>query len=309
MNTPNTERWGRALALGTLLMGSLLGGVSASSPETTGQLPEILKEIKPAAGVCRSDEVLPGADGILTVPEVQPDLNCAISVSEVRTLLTQPSTALIDLRLAADYQAFHIEGALNLGFSDLHSKPYWRNKTVVLIGNGKAERELYSECAQLKRSGYKQVRVLRGGMPLWLVHNQPVMGRLPSVPQLARLPASEFWLESKNPDNLVVLSKGQGALQGDLSFSVVLPQTTGEAIKAVIKRRHKELKSAPLASVILAADPTVTDEQIQQLQSAIMPVPLLVYADTRDAFMRQLVVQKAIWLAQARGPKQPGCGL
>ena len=30
---------------------------------------------------------------------------------------------------------------------------------------------------------------------------------------------------------------------------------------------------------------------------------------TQDAFMHQFKIQKAVWLAQMRGPKQPSCGL
>lgn len=308
MNTPSARGWRRALC--ALTIAALQCDASAVAQVATGdKLPEALKEVRAATGACRRDDVLAGASGTVAVPEVEPDMGCAIPVTELQSLLVRQSTTLIDLRPSADHQMYHIESALNLNLSELLSKLYWRNKTVVLIGSGKAEREIYSVCARLKQSGYQQVRVLRGGMPLWLTHNQPVTGRAPSAQQLARLSADEFWLESQNPDSLVVLDKVQSALQGDLSFSVVLPQTTGEAIKGVLEHRRKALKSAALSSVVLAAAPAVTDEQIQKIQQAILPVPLLVYADTRDAFVRQLAVQKAIWLAQARGPKQPGCGL
>jgi rhodanese-related sulfurtransferase len=308
MKIPGTGRWQWVLRV--VAVAALQCCAGAIAQVTSGEkLPDALKEIRQAAGVCRRDDVLPVVDGALLAPELQPDLGCAISVAELQSLLRRPGAALIDLRSAGDHQVFHIEGALNLNRSDLHSKPYWRGKAVVLIADGKAERELYRECARLKQSGYKEVRVLRGGMPLWLAHSLPVTGRAPSAQQLARLSAAEFWMESQNPDNLIALGKEQNALQGDLSFSVVLPQTTGEAIKVLLERRRKELKGAPLASVVLAAAPAVTDEQIQRLQLAVMPVPLLVYAGNRDVFVRQLAVQKAIWTAQARGPKQPGCGL
>jgi hypothetical protein len=64
-----------------------------------------------------------------------------------------------------------------------------------------------------------------------------------------------------------------------------------------------------LASVTLVAVPTLTDDQIRQLQQAVAPLPLLVYAGTRDTYVRAMASQKAIWRAQERGPKRPGCGL
>lgn len=308
MNIPITAG-GRALLCAVALAAAHCGTVAVAQVASGDKLPEALKEVRPAAGVCKRDDVQSDANGTPGAPEIQPDLGCAIPVSEIQSLRARTDTALIDLRPGAEHQAFHIPSAINLSLSDLHSKPYWRGKTVVLVGNGKAERELYRACARLKQFGYKHVRVLRGGMPQWLAHNQAVTGRIPSTPQLIRLSAAEFWLENQNPDNLVVLSKEQNALQSDLAFSVTLAQTTGEAVKDVLDRRRKALKNAPVASVLLAASPSVTDEQIQQLQHAIMPVPLLVYAGTRDAFLQQRGVQKAIWLAQARGPRQPGCGL
>lgn len=283
---------------------------SAIAELTSGdKFPKVLNDIKRATGVCKRDDVPSGLVGALAASQFSIDLGCAIPSSQVQSLLIQSNPILADLRPGADYQTFHIESALTLTSADLHAKPYWHDKTVVLIGNGKAERELYGECARLKQSGYRQVRVLRGGMPQWLAHHQPVTGRAPSASQLMRLSASEFWLESQNVENLVVLGKEQSALKGDLSFSVVLPQTTGEAIMAVLNRRSKELKNAPLMSVVLAAAPNITEEQMLRLQKAVMPLPLLVYSDTRDAFVRQLAVQKAVWKAQASGPKQPGCGL
>jgi hypothetical protein len=98
-------------------------------------------------------------------------------------------------------------------------------------------------------------------------------------------------------------------MQADLPFSQVLSHTTVESIKVVLARRRKESRNAPMASLILAIAPGVTDSQIQQFQEVVMPVPLLVYADTRDALVRQIAVQKAIWAAQAHGPKKLGCGL
>lgn len=285
------------------------GEVTVAQVTTGDHLPEALKDISAVTGVCRRDDVLHGTNNTAPVPEVEPDLSCAISVTDLQTILIRQDTLLMDLRPSADYQTYHIKNTLNAKLPALFSKLYWRNKNIVLIGSGKAEREIYNICGQLKLSGYQQVHVLRGGMPLWLTHNQPVIGRAPPAQQLTRLSAAEFWLESQNPDSLVVLDKGQSALQGDLSFSVVLPQATGDAIQHVLEHRRKVLNGAALSSVVLAAAPAITDEQIQKIQQAILPIPLLVYADTRDDFVRQVTVQNAMWLAQARGPKQPGCGL
>jgi rhodanese-related sulfurtransferase len=272
------------------------------------QLPEVLKDIKAAAGTCRRDDIVSDASSMPTKTEVQPDFGCAKSSAEALSLSKQADTVLVDLRQSEPYQVFHIDNSLNLSVTDLLNKRYWYNKNVVLIGDGKAEREMYRTCAHLKQSGYKQVYVLRGGMPQWLGYNQIVAGRPLPVQQLSSLTAAEFWLESQRAENLILLDKRRDAMQGDLSFSVVLANTTQEDIKAVLARHSKESKATPTA-VVLVTDSSIAEEQFRQYQRAILPIPLLVYSDTHVKYLNHVTVQKAIWAAQARGPKLPGCGL
>ncbi len=295
----------RAMLCASLFL--LGGGAGAADTKADpGQLPEALKGIKPVSGVCRREEAAPAP---YPAAQGRPDLSCAIPVSGLLGMLQQSNTAVIDVRLNSLFQDYHIAGALSLSYADLHSKPHWRDKAVVLVGDGKAERELYVECGRLKTLGYKNVSVLRGGMPFWLSNGQSVAGRAPTASQLTHLAPAEFWAESRNQDNLVVIGKERDASQAQLPLAVPLPNTSGEAIKAVIERRRKELKSAPLSAVILVAKSGISDQELHQAQQAILPVPLLVYADTDAALAHQITVEKAMWSAQARGPKQLACGL
>ena len=304
-------------AASTTTAGSTSAAGSASAAGAVNQpggnrLPEALKDLPRAGTSCRNEPLAPVAQP--AGPVVRADLSCAVSVPELRNRIkqagqnAQTAFTLADLRPQAGYQAYHLDGALNLTPLDLHGKPHWRDKPLVLIGSGKGERELYSECTRLKQSGYRQVQVLRGGMAAWLAQQGAVQGRVAAQGELARLSASEFWLESQNPDNVLLLGKEQSALKRELPLAFVLAQSSAESLKSALARRQKELKNAPLAAVILAAAPGISDVQIARLQQAVAPAPLLVYADSSEALARQLATQKAMWLAQARGPKQPACG-
>lgn len=273
---------------------------------SAGALPEALKSIRQATGVCHKDDAPAGLAPLAAA--ITPDMSCALTGAALASLQRNPDTVLLDLRQGSDFAAFHIAGALNPVLSDLHSKPYWRNKTTVLAGNGKAERELYSECARLKQLGYKDVRVLRGGLPSWLAAGQPVSGRAPAPVQAATLSAAQFWLESQNPDNLVVLGKDQAALQNDVPVSVVLPAVTAKAIGVVVLQARAAFKNAPLAAVVVATGAPLPAGQAEALQHALLPIPVLFYTEGRAVLGRQVAAQKAIWLAQARGPKLPSCG-
>lgn len=280
--------------------------LGADKPAKVQDMPAVLKGIPRATGVCRPETVSVGDLG--GVPTAKPDFGCAIPVSAMPAAMQRPETVLIDVRPAAEYGAFHIEGALMASLADLRNKPYWRSKNVILVGTGKAETELYSACAALKQT-YKHVQVLRGGMPAWLAAQGPVLGRAPSAQHIVRLSPAEFWLETQQADNLVVLDKQQAALQSDVAFSMVLPDTSAAAIKTVMGQRSRGLKTKDLSSVVLVAGAGFSDQQVASLQNALAPVPLLVYSDSRDAFRAQVKLQKAIWLARTNGPKQLGCGL
>lgn len=296
-------RCGCSLLLGGLLLASTLAGAQVVPPGSSTGLHPLLKR---PAGACHNENLL----GINNpaAPDWPADLSCAISVAELQKLLPAPDTTLVDLRPQDAYLAWHINGALNLGTADLHGKPYWRDKLVVLLGNGKAEREWYRECSHLKRNGYRRVRVLQGGMPAWLAQQGPVLGRVEqSVPQMLRLSAAEFWLETQNPDHLLLLAPSQKALRQELPLATLLAQDSPAAVLAQLARHKKETRAARLSGVVLAAPVAITDQQITRLQQAVAPLPLLVYADSRAAVQQHLALQKQIWLAQARGPKQLGC--
>lgn len=295
----------RAFLLLTLVLAN-----DAYSELTSGdKLPEALKNIKSAGGACLRDDMSSSLEASADQFPVSPDLGCAISVGEIRSQISDPNWLLIDMRSAAEYEAFHIQNSLSLDLPALQSKPYWKGKSLVLIGQGKLDQELYASCVRLRKLGYKQVRVLSGGMVLWLAQNQAVVGSPTSPQQLARLSDAEFWQESLGANTLIALSKERSALQADLPLSVALVQTSGETLRAAVERRRKAGRIPKLMSVVLVADSTVTDEQIRSLQQAILPETLLVYTGDREAYKRQVAIQKAVWAAQTHGPKQPRCGL
>ncbi|NHZ65970.1 hypothetical protein F1735_27350 [Massilia sp. CCM 8694] len=301
-----TRQWPRLLLLA---FACAAAPALAQAPQASS-LAEGLKSIKRADNACRSDDGgIAGGAGAARPAEARPDLGCAITADAAQALLQKPGTMLFDLRPDVEYQLFRINGALHVTLSDLRSKPYWRDKTAILAGNGKAERELYSACTQLKQLGYKSVHVLRGGTPVWLAAAQPVLGRAPSASQLQRLAASEFWTEAQNGDNLVVLDKSQSAFLNEIAFSVELNDTTALAIRTVLERRRRAMKTSGVSAVVLAAGANVSDQRLEQMQQALLPIPLLVYTGTRESYVAQVAVQKAVWLAHESGPKQLPCGL
>ena len=335
----------RCARLRLLMLGFLaFFNVLAQTPSATS-LPPAFKNLQPAASECKRQDAAPQTEPKPTkVDTVRPDLSCAIAPTELSVLLKRPDTVLADIRPAADYAAYHINGAMNLTAPALRSKRFLKTKTVVLIGDGLVERELYADCARLKASGFKQTKVLRGGLPVWLSSGQAVLGRPPDTTKTALLGPVELWAEARFDANLVLVSSNRKDLLHDLPTATTIPDVNLAAVQTAIKRRGKK----PLAAVVLvAATPEIGTGQISRhsgmdrrnpgyrevnlagtkgqnlnstalttdapasltnLRLAISPVPLLAYTGTAEAYTRQLAQQNAIWTALARGPKKPRCG-
>jgi rhodanese-related sulfurtransferase len=273
-------------------------------------LPAALKGVQRADGQCRRDPQR-AASGIESAGprHWRADLSCAIPATEVAALLNKPDTVLIDVRTAADFQAFHIADAINVDASVVKSKAFWRSKQVVLMGSGKSEGELYAACTELKSRGFAKARVLRGGLAGWLGAGQTVAGHPPPLAEMVQLSAIELWQESRFVDNVVLQSAARTDMADPLAAPVVVPQTTASVIRQVLARRAIEMKNAPFAALIIVAEQAMTPAAQAALVHDLLPLPVLIYSDSATAYLKQMAVQEKVWTAHARGPKQPpGCG-
>ncbi|HEY6896289.1 MAG TPA: hypothetical protein VI279_03430, partial [Rhodocyclaceae bacterium] len=83
-----------------------------------------------------------------------------------------------------------------------------------------------------------------------------------------------------------------------------------EAIKVALERQgNKAAKGTNRAAVVLVMGPGNGAKQVGALQAALGDTPVLLYGDTLASYDRFVADQKAMWLAQAKGPKRPGCSL
>jgi rhodanese-related sulfurtransferase len=300
-------RWHRGLAIGLLLAA---GPVLSQTVRPGSALPDALRDVKPSTGICRRDDFTgPGSAALRGAGEPKPDLACRLGVDQWARLAGEPQTTLVDVRSAPERELATIDGALQVSAAELARKPFLKDKTLVLLGNGKAERELYAACSTLKASGFRDVRVLQGGMPAWLGSGRPVLSRHALANEVPRLSAPELWLEGHFDANLVLVVPGQARVQAALPQARVIGNAGLPAVQAALAAQRKATKNRAIAAVVLVVPPELPAADLLALRSALAPLPLLVYADGADAYAKQMKQQQQVWTAQARGPKQPACGL
>lgn len=91
-----------------------------------------------------------------------------------------PDVALLDVRLADDYQEGHLPGAINqcvfevVFLHDLAGKALRRDQPVCVYGVAPESRESATAAAKLERAGYSQVYDFRGGLEAWRAEGRPV---------------------------------------------------------------------------------------------------------------------------------------
>lgn len=285
-------------------------GVGVAAPaaaQTSSGLPEVLRDMSQAGQMCRRDGTANRPMSAYSLNQAA-DMSCALPASEASRLLERPDAVLVDTRGEAAFEQFHRPGALRMGPESLRHKTYLRNKQILLMGDGKAERELYAACAMLKQQGFRDVRVLQGGMPTYVSQKGlPLVGAsVPSALTLATLDMAQAWAESQFTHNVMV---GVGSLRtGELLGAKAMTSNSPKALTAVVEQQRR-VSRTPVASVVLVSDAALSEDRFQAYARAIAPLPLLVYSRGHEPLAKYLQTQKAVWDAHARGPKVPSCGL
>ena len=303
----STKCWHLVGGLVAAILFSSAWAQTGTTKSSQKRVEELLTEIKPA--VCRPDDAQPAHVGNVSRSNTVPDIGCAISPVEALPVSKHTNAAVVDTRSFQEFSRFHIDGALNLGTGELRVKGFLRGKHVVLVGDGKSERELYAACGELKRIGFKQVQVLHGGMPAWLAASQVVVGSIADWPRQIRLTPEQLWTEAQFDANLIFLSTAQETLRKEFPTANFIRDDSSVAIKDALTKQARKKAQGPIASVVFVASAGVSDEAIDQIAQAVKPHPLLVYADTSEAYRYYLRTQEMRWKAYARGPKQAKCAL
>lgn len=263
-------------------------------------IPPGLRDLPQATGMCTGDEeVAPVA-----ADEVAPDFSCRVAVADVQLLLAKPDALVIDLRPKSEFDIAHIDGALPMSLAELRSRAWLRKKTLVLVGDGRGEGELYSACSRLKRDGVQDVHVLHGGLQAWRRAGRAVVGTLPDPVRLAQLTSAQLFQESGLSSNLVLLLPSAKSMQASLPRAVLLPTTGDAAIQRAITARRAQ--AAPLTAVVLVSGGPLRNADVERWLTAF-DVPVLLHDGAPDEYARYLTTLQGMWQSRARGPRKPGC--
>ena len=296
----------------TCLAAAQTGAVAPAKPMSA---PDALKDIQPAGQSCRRDDVVSAVNKSATMnsKELTADMSCSITAIELNLWLLAKDIVAIDTRSTTEHAQYRIDGAVNLSAQDIRYKPQLHRKSIALIGTGKHERELFSLCAALKANGHKSVKVLQGGMLAWHLSGLPMLGRVPSIDSMRALDSSQLLAETHFTANLIVVSASRSDIANQIKRAVAVASDDIEAVITQIDQQQKQKTLEEMNSVVWIAPVNTKPNTIAQLQARLLamprPLPLLAYVESTGDFQKFMTQQQAMWSAQARGPKQPACGV
>lgn len=271
-------------------------------------IPDALKAIPAVGGVCRRDDAA-SASADLQAYRAALDLSCAIPAQEAALLLEKSGSSLIDLRSSTDYLAWHAPDSMNLTLTEILTKPYLRDKRIVLMGSGKLEAESFHACMRLKQEGFRQVFVVRGGILGWMQQGYATQGNPPLVSDAFRMTSGELWAASQFVENRIFLDVDRASMRTLLPSATLLSTNAIDALRSAANRKADRKKTIPMLGLIFITSPEITENRIRELQQAMLPNPLLIYSGSESEYRTFVDQQKAVLSARARGPKKLGCGL
>ncbi|WP_066263410.1 rhodanese-like domain-containing protein [Hydrogenophaga flava] len=302
-------RW-RWVRLGCAASLAALAGVAGAQAISPSELPKVLKELPRAGAMCKRDSAEDVGPPLSGGVARDADLGCLLSPGEVQARWTPATSALFDLRSRSRYERFHLEGAVSSSEAELLSKPYWKEKHVVLVGEGRDDARLAMVCGRLKQAGYRNVMVMQGGMLGAVRDGRTVLGMPERLGAMAQIGTEELWYLMRQPTTLALADGERGEFLKVKEFRLVRPLPDlneaglAKALEASVSGKGA---SRPSIKAVVLLSGRLDDDSLTVLSKAVAPAPLLVYSETYESYLREMNKQAAMWKAQERGPKKTPC--
>ncbi len=173
-----------------------------------------------------------------------------------------PDAIILDVRLSEDYQCCHLPGAVSncvfeVAFMDrLGAQALPETALVCIYGQSDTSHEALMAAEKLRRAGFKDVRILEGGLQAWCASGLPLEG---SVSEPARPPLphgrKEIDLQESRLEwlgrNLLNKHWGKIALKSGYLFFDHGLVTGGEILIDMNSITCDDLQGTPLHDVLI----------------------------------------------------------
>jgi len=220
--------------------------------------------------------------------------SCEISFQDLQSA----SRTIVDIRESNGHAKLSVRGALNLPMSSLRHRQFLKTQAIVLVDEGKSPSSILRACGELKIQGFKDVRVLLGGLRTLHANGAPLDADAASIQRLYQLTPAEFDSEMGRPGWRTIDAGVDRSARTNSEFALHETLSTVPGAKSVSTQLHDMLQKHPGNTFVLIS---ANDSFKRETMEALSPpekARVLILAGGLDAFQRYQARQAGI-VAQA----------
>ncbi|WP_428623322.1 rhodanese-like domain-containing protein [Sedimenticola sp.] len=199
-----------------------------------------------------------GQEPYWDIPEGRDSKQCIVWLRNIRSAWLNNSIKIIDVRSPQAYQEAHIPGSINIQEYAIRTKAYLKSERLLLVNDGQNYDSIVNTCLRLKKSGFRDVSVMAGGVSLWVNSGETIAidpnsprasGNTISPRNLMLSKDQSPWLFLTDSENIASVKK---AFHSDYVLSLSL---SFSELSSRIQSLEAELDSRmPINIVVVTAD-------------------------------------------------------
>ncbi len=211
---------------------------------------------------------------------------------------------VVDVRRAVEFEQFRIPGSINLPLHQLKYKSQFKKREILIVNDGKSYARVEVSVIELLEQGFKDVKILNGGINYWSQKVKQVDGQVGQASRLKLLSVREFLGELKHGPWLVIDVSAKPSFVEKINGEVVhllLNELFSLNLNQILKQNNN-----PLTRVLFVSD----DKQVySQLNRELLEVDLDVYQLLSQTTDYIPVYKKQRLMAYRRSNREiNGCG-
>jgi rhodanese-related sulfurtransferase len=174
---------------------------------------------------------------------------------------------LVDIRDRGAFDRFRIPGSIHIPLYALKTKPFLKDKPLVLVSEGHPNLALEQACKDARAAGFSKTSILNGGLRSWLQKKGPIEGDAFAAREVNCVPPRVFLAQKDAPVWMVVTVSDSPASspQPLIPGAVPLPlQGDPRRFVSAIKTLLSSKPGSPQVSILVCDERGESYENIER---------------------------------------------
>lgn len=213
---------------------------------------------------------------------------------------------LIDVRPQKEFERFHLRNSLNIPIHVLKTKPFLKNRNVVLI-NARHHYLLVATAIALQQFGFSNTKVLQGGLLGWKKQGGDLEGDYFSYQYLDELPTREYQLLKHEGSWQIFVLTNQRATDTSVFGTIAQIHITSD-VDVIIKSIEQPNENSIITDydILIVTEDGRGYQNIRRLLEG-SKAPMVYYLQGGVKGYEKYIQEQAT-LNKPQGEKHPLCG-